>query len=813
MSRVPQRGTSRLAVPSPRVRTTSTGANTKTASPSAANARIRTKSTAGRPPTSPSKPPQDESSKPPQLSLKEAIALKRAEAKKAQSSSRSSPLDDLGTLEDAIPNAPPPDDEDILGRPPLREAIERAKSTGSINLSTRGLVCIPSALFDIHLGITPEPLKSVPQEPPLPPAPEPPIGKTKRGPAWYETHDLEIIKAWGNEIVEIQPEIALFGSLKSVDLHKNKIASLPPQFADLAILTTLDISHNLLTALPPNLFSLPSLSNLNVSHNRLASLPFTAPFSRAQKQTAKSSLGSGGLFGPQIERATTPLPKLAILDASNNSFNAASIDTDLPKGLISLDLSGNELGDGHLPKLFAAFGKLAKLKTLRIAKAGGVDDALFADLSASTAFPTLTTLDLGETGVSESGARMALQPVLSQTLTFDVTNDDPPPGTTRVVVGKKVVREAWELEAERRAKVRGKGEEEDGIAFPAPKPASSRVVKRPTTATITSPKPIKEAWELEAEAGLLTEGGRRRARAVAAAKSNDTDGEEPVRQPSPTKAIASVLSDPQYYNSRSDTLTLPPTTPPPKSTGHARAFSLAFDRNSAPPRATDVSLPTATMPLTAIAAQPFAGSLRVLVLQGRRVDRVMVLPNSSGAFLPSLEELTLEGCNLSDSVSISIPEDDTLNIVTTPPVTEQRPLLQLIAQLFPSLKSLNLAYNLLTSAALGASEEVLASLVLSSASPARAGLRSLIMRGNRIDSLDSFQNIAMRFKSNRQVPGWTLEELDLRDNEIAKLPAEMGMLPLDVFLVDGNTFRVPARRVWEREGTKGLLSWLRGRME
>ena len=29
----------------------------------------------------------------------------------------------------------------------------------------------------------------------------------------------------------------------------------------------------------------------------------------------------------------------------------------------------------------------------------------------------------------------------------------------------------------------------------------------------------------------------------------------------------------------------------------------------------------------------------------------------------------------------------------------------------------------------------------------------------------------------------------------------------------GYRFRVPARRIWEREGTKGLLSWLRGRIE
>ncbi|KAJ7052630.1 hypothetical protein C8F01DRAFT_1170649 [Mycena amicta] len=742
MSRIPQRGTPTR--PPPRTRTTST-TTPKLTTPD----RVRTKSTAGRAP-SPLKPSSADDPKPP--TLREVIALKRAEAKKAQSGSRQSPLDDLGTLQDAIPNPPQPEDAtDILSRPPLSEAIERAKSTGSINLSTRDLVCIPSALFDIHLGITPEPLKSV-QEPPLPPAPDPPIGKKKRGPAWYEAHDLEILKAFGNQIAEIQPEIALFGSLKVVDLHKNKITSLPPQFADLANLTTLDLSHNLLTGLPSNIFSLPCLSNLNVSHNRLKALPFGAPFS--QRPAQKSSLGGGGLFGVQIARATAPLPKLAILDASNNSLRAGDIDLDLPKGLISLDLSENALGADHMPKLFAALSKLARLKTLRLAKAAGVDDGLFADLqSSSSAFSALSVLDLGETGVSESKTRAVLQAVLSQELSFDVTNDDPPPGTTRVVIGKKVVRERWEIEAERRAKVRGKVTvpTEEGIAWPEAKPAPSKV----TTTSAAAP-------EAHSQRNMGDRGG------------------------------GGFVDRGQMTRGLVTTLTLPPTTSPPKSAGHARAFSLALDKSAAP-RVSDVSLPTATMPLPIIAAQPFAATLRVLILQGRRVDRVM-------------------GCNLADNVAVAVSSsDDALSIVTTPAATEQRPLLVLVAQLFPSLKSLNLAYNLLTSGVLGETEEVLAELVLST--PHRAGLRSLILRGNRINLLDPFQELAMRFKNNRQVPGWTLEELDLRDNEIGKLPPEIGLLPLDVLLVDGNTFRVPARRVWEREGTKGLLSWLRGRME
>ena len=33
-----------------------------------------------------------------------------------------------------------------------------------------------------------------------------------------------------------------------------------------------------------------------------------------------------------------------------------------------------------------------------------------------------------------------------------------------------------------------------------------------------------------------------------------------------------------------------------------------------------------------------------------------------------------------------------------------------------------------------------------------------------------------------------METLDLRDNEIGKLPAELGLLPLDIFLVEGNTY-------------------------
>jgi hypothetical protein len=99
---------------------------------------------------------------------------------------------------------------------------------GSLNLATRSLPCIPSALFEVHLGITPDPLKSVPNEPILPPSA--PADVPRRGkrdnPAWFEAQDLQVLKVWNNDIQEIQHEISLFGSLKTVDVRSNKAFNL-----------------------------------------------------------------------------------------------------------------------------------------------------------------------------------------------------------------------------------------------------------------------------------------------------------------------------------------------------------------------------------------------------------------------------------------------------------------------------------------------------------------------------------------------------------------------------------------------------------
>jgi hypothetical protein len=67
------------------------------------------------------------------LSIKEAIALKRAEAKKALG--KSSGESGLGGLEESLlPDvaSKQQEDEDLLGRLSVRETIEQARSTGEI---------------------------------------------------------------------------------------------------------------------------------------------------------------------------------------------------------------------------------------------------------------------------------------------------------------------------------------------------------------------------------------------------------------------------------------------------------------------------------------------------------------------------------------------------------------------------------------------------------------------------------------------------------------------------------------------------------
>lgn len=640
------------------------------------------------------------------------------------------------------------------------------------------------------------------------------------------------------------------------------MTSLPDTFADLTALTSLDLSHNELDSLPTNFWALPNLATLNLSHNQLTSLPFSAPFANVQP-IARTKDPRGDWFSVSITRATSPLPKLSTVNVSHNKLKASGIDCKgLPEGLAKLDLSENPLG--WCIELLRALAKLKRLTEVKCERADIGDDSFPVDLftSSDSPFLALSVLDLGETQATRPVMEACLRPgIVKQTLEFDVTQGAPKAGSLRVVLGKRVIKEQWELEAERRSKVRKQVyhhqqkssvddvfgntngtsqpptakepweiEAEQGLLTEGAKrraraaaaaantastshPSSSSS-KSSTPAASSSAKAVaKETWEIEAEQGLLTAGGRRRARAAAAAAALSVSTSQPSALGPPSAISASsssppasgvgtsALSHPQYYDAKTQTLTLPPSVAPSKAQ-HMRSFSLAPKLSSLALSENGdkadmaLAIPTPTLPLCAIFTQPqpFAQTLKTLILTNRKMDPSFSLPvqavleENQHELLPCLEELSFEGCNLSENIAVSRSQDPGGNDVALPRMTER--LLPLLAKLFPSLRTLDLSFNALTGAALD--KDTLASLILSSdpletsTSEQRKGLRHLRLRGNRITELEGFRGVAELFKGNRDVPSWKLEELDLRDNEIGRLPPEVGLLPLDVFLVDGN---------------------------
>lgn len=548
-------------------------------------------------------------------------------------------------------------------------------------------------------------------------------------------------------------------------LQNNRLASLPDSFADLTSLISLDLSHNALISLPSHFFSLPSLSVLDISHNSFTSLPFNMPFDPATIAPVSSQRSSGFLSAPEIVRATRPLPHLTSLDVSHNKIVSSAIHHDaLPRDLKVFNLMCNPLGD--IAELLASLSALTQLVALRLSGCD-IDDTSFpASLLSSTNRPTflkLAVLDLGETRATQAAVSTALS-CLTQSIDFEASVIDErtvPIGTLAVAVGKRIVRETWEIEADRHVQ--------------RLRERRSAVNLKDTPVSESPPPPLpqpveKEQWEIDAEQGLLSEGAQRRARAEAAVQHAPEDPGAVVgpKTTSATPDTTPVLG--RYWDPRTLTLTLPP------STGRSPRYGAGVT--------TEAVLPRVTLPLALIMTQPFADTLRTVDLRGRRAEPGIVLPVSydgSQPLLPRLESLNLEGCSMGD-------------VVPGAEASDAGGTLGMLARLFPGLRNLELAYNNFTGAAMG--RGVLEQLLFGDDSGGRAGLRRLVLCGNKIEELHGLRELAqVVFGNGNDVANtkavelrgkWTLEELDVRQNSIGVLPGELGLLPLGSLVVDGN---------------------------
>lgn len=562
---------------------------------------------------------------------------------------------------------------------------------------------------------------------------------------------------------------------------------------DLVNLMSLDLSKNELESLPPNIASLPALRTLNLSENKLTSIDFTL------NKEELCSKQSDSFFAPSIERASEPFPKLQTLDLSHNLITAEEISCDnLPKNVESIDLSFNKLG--HTQQLVNALSRLPRLIKLDMSRNElGVDPFAILTQSSEPSFPKLLELKLLYCKLPTETIRKAFP---DRNISFDVVQKSKSESSNilEVILNPPVIKEAWELEAERRlrpslSQSNLRAAEEDAPPLP-PREVNKEAWEieaeqgvltegakrrlraskqpedtRPVSKSEIRAKPVeKEQWEIDAEHGLLTEGAKRRARAMAVAKQNCEASPGTEGKDSPTSA-ASSHSIASYYNEAKHMLTLPSALPRPKA--HGRAMSLAA-RLSVQEQ-TNPLLPDATLPLAKIVYQSFAGSLRVLTLSNRRVNPCFDLPVMVGQTrnspLPMLDELYLISCGLAETISVTREGSG----------TGSEPLLVLISTLFPSLSVLDISHNTLTSL------RGIETLIVPDWDKRRKGLKVFKAQGNRINTLDEIGTVCDGFKNDAKIDGWRLEEIDIRDNDIQKLPPAIGLLPLDVLLVDGNT--------------------------
>ncbi|KAG8904971.1 hypothetical protein FRB99_000930 [Tulasnella sp. 403] len=723
---------------------------------------------------SPTKPP---------LSLKEQIALKRAEAKKLQNSHRSQPsiagdsvLGDDDEWNAGKGNLNPGEEEDVLGRRSVKESIERARETGSLNLTSRSLSHLPPALFSIHLGVDPEPLPDQP--------PSVDDVKPSRHLAYYEAVDLTTLKVRDNAITALQPELALFGSLKVLDLSKNQLSVLPDTFGELVCLVHLDLSENKFDQFPDALSYLPLLAWLDLSHNALNGISFAAP---------PSDFGTDSFFGfSRRSKDGGKLMALKTLILANNQLTPSSIDPANfpPTSVTKLDLSGNPLGQAR--ELIRRLGESLALRELSI-KSADLEEGTFTNPSdqPNKLYSSLHLLDLSENAwIREPELRTYFGPLEREVIIGGPTTEASSQTAVTVRLGSKDRREAWEVEAQERGKTKNGVPHESGQVEVAEEGLGIGERNGPPVfgggrKRLDRPKPVeKEQWEVDIDEGLHTEAGRLRKRLTEVKEEEDKAATVEVKE-----APKTTLD--KYFDEQSRTVSLPAS----KRAAHNRHASWAMSRSGFNGAPTDPNVPTETLPLGVIMAHSWGATLRALHLSNRRADVAFALGSGGDTLrLDKVEEILLDGCGLSDLVRVKRPGEK---------FEETKGVFEILGGMFPAIATLDLSENNLTHVS-----GIVKLFFPENALAHGRGLKVLRLKGNSIASVEGLVEVAERF-GRGESDGWRGEEVDIRDNQIPKLPPVLGLLQVDVLLVEGNAFRVPPRTIWQREGTQGLLKYLR----
>ncbi|KZP00402.1 L domain-like protein [Calocera viscosa TUFC12733] len=255
--------------------------------------------------------------------------------------------------------------------------------------------------------------------------------------------------------------------------------------------------------------------------------------------------------------------------------------------------------------------------------------------------------------------------------------------------------------------------------------------------------PQKEAWEIEAEQRVTR---RRHPAATSSPKQDRSANDDSGKSPSEDANAAEISAAGQgggseshvldvFFNASTLTLTLP--------SSRARPTPPAY-------------IPANTLPYDVILRHGWTDDLKCLVVTGRNTNPLFTLPGDDGGMvvLDRVEQLTMIDCGLAESTRIQVAG-----------VERHEGTFALIARLFPSVRSLDLSYNRLPT--LAGIREVL--LLRRDNADGKTGVCELKLKGCGVNNLDELVALLEEAGPEPAGSGLALRELDLSDNEIAKV--------------------------------------------
>ncbi|EFN72743.1 Leucine-rich repeat-containing protein 40 [Camponotus floridanus] len=183
-----------------------------------------------------------------------------------------------------------------------KSIIIRARKTGQLNLSSKGLSTVPDQVWNIN-ELTEEELRDLHFE----------LDYEHKEERWWEQEPLKTLDLSSNSLITIDDKIQFLTELSNLNLQNNLLEELPPEVGSLHKLKIINLSDNKLENLPPQFYMLEELHELYLKNNHLNML--------------ESEIGN--------------LIMLTCMDLSYNNLNKLPIGMGYLVRLVTLNLSYN----------------------------------------------------------------------------------------------------------------------------------------------------------------------------------------------------------------------------------------------------------------------------------------------------------------------------------------------------------------------------------------------------------------------------------------------------------------------------------------